>query len=115
MRRPRRFRTTAVLVGLVAIIASACSDSASSADRQSRSARSTTTTTAPAPQCGNAVASYAPSGPLPFPGAMPAGSTMAQIQQRGRLIAGVSADTLLFGFRNPFSGKLEGFDIDLVH
>jgi len=26
----------------------------------------------------------------------------------------VSADTLLFGFRNPFSGHLEGFDIDMV-
>ena len=28
--------------------------------------------------------------------------------------AAVSADTLLFGFRNPFSGQLEGFDIDMV-
>ena len=46
--------------------------------------------------------------------AMPCGSYMAQIQQRGRLIAGVSADTLLFGFRNPLTGHLEGFDIDLV-
>jgi polar amino acid transport system substrate-binding protein len=30
------------------------------------------------------------------------------------LIAGVSADTLLFGYFNPLSGKLEGFDIDLI-
>jgi len=45
---------------------------------------------------------------------MPAGSFMETIRQRGRLIAGVSADTLLFGFRNPVSGKLEGFDIDMV-
>jgi polar amino acid transport system substrate-binding protein len=45
---------------------------------------------------------------------MPGGSFMAAIQQRGRLIAGVSADTLLFGYRNPLTGNLEGFDIDLV-
>ena len=46
---------------------------------------------------------------------MPAGSTMAKIQKRGRLIAGVSADTLLLGARNPISGKIEGFDIDMLH
>ncbi len=34
--------------------------------------------------------------------------------QRGRLIAGVSADTYLLGSRNPFNGRIEGFDIDLV-
>ena len=38
-----------------------------------------------------------------------------QIQARGRIIAGVSADTLLFGYRNPLTGSLEGFDIDLIH
>ncbi len=45
---------------------------------------------------------------------MPPGSFMQTIRERGRLVAGVSADTLLFGFRNPFSGNLEGFDIDMV-
>ena len=39
---------------------------------------------------------------------------MQAIQQRGRLVAGVSADTLLFGFRNPKTGNLEGIDIELV-
>ena len=58
--------------------------------------------------------SYAPTETLPAPGAMPAGSTMAAIQQRGRLIVGVSGDTLLFGSRNPLNGKIEGFDIDML-
>ena len=40
---------------------------------------------------------------------------MSKIQKRGRLIAGVSADTLLLGARNPISGKIEGFDIDMLH
>jgi len=45
---------------------------------------------------------------------MPAGTTMARIQARGRLIAGVSADTLLLGSRDPVSGKIVGFDIDML-
>ena len=39
---------------------------------------------------------------------------MAKIKERGRLIAGVSADTYLLGSRNPLNGKIEGFDIDMV-
>jgi polar amino acid transport system substrate-binding protein len=75
------------------------------------------TTSAPAPQparCGNPLASYEPSSPLPSPDALPAGSTMAKIKKRGRLVAGVSADTYLLGSRNPFTGEIEGFDIDMV-
>jgi polar amino acid transport system substrate-binding protein len=53
-------------------------------------------------------------GPLPSPGAMPPGSTMAAIAARGRLIAGVDQNTYLFGFRNPATGQLEGFDIDIA-
>ncbi len=32
----------------------------------------------------------------------------------GKLRVGVSADTLLFGYRNPFTGAIEGFDIDML-
>jgi polar amino acid transport system substrate-binding protein len=68
------------------------------------------------PACDNSTAlrSYAPDGPLPPPGQLPANSTMAKIAERGRLIAGVSADTYLLGSRNPDNGRIEGFDIDLV-
>ena len=38
----------------------------------------------------------------------------AKIQERGRIIAGVSADTYLLGSRNPLTGQIEGFDIDMV-
>jgi polar amino acid transport system substrate-binding protein len=64
--------------------------------------------------CQNPTASYAPSGDLPAPGSLPAGSTMAKIRERGRLVAGVSADTYLLGSRNPLTGRIEGFDIDMV-
>jgi|SoiMethySBSTD1v2_1073268.scaffolds.fasta_scaffold00034_94 polar amino acid transport system substrate-binding protein len=70
--------------------------------------------TAPPANCGNPLASYDPSNPLPASDNLPNGSTMAKIKKRGRLVAGVSADTYLLGSRNPFSGEIEGFDIDMV-
>jgi polar amino acid transport system substrate-binding protein len=63
--------------------------------------------------CGDREASLRP-GPLPAPGAMPPGSTMAAIAERGRLIVGVDQNTYLVGYRNPATGQLEGFDIDVA-
>jgi polar amino acid transport system substrate-binding protein len=57
--------------------------------------------------------SLRPTGALPQPGRMPAGSYMAAIQKRGRLVLGTSQDTLLFSSRKPFTGKVEGFDVDM--
>ena len=39
---------------------------------------------------------------------------MAAIHDRGRLIVGVDQNTFMFGYRDPFTGELEGFDIDLA-
>jgi len=72
------------------------------------------TPTAPPPACGDRLASFAPDGPNPAPNALPAGSYMAAIQKRGRLIAGVSSDTLLLGSRSPLSGQIQGFDIEML-
>jgi polar amino acid transport system substrate-binding protein len=60
--------------------------------------------------------SYRPAaGGLPRPGHMPAGSTMDRIVKRGRIIASVDQNAYLFGYRNPLNGRLEGFDIDILH
>jgi polar amino acid transport system substrate-binding protein len=75
--------------------------------------KTSTTSAAPAPNC-DARASFRPDG-VPPAGQMPAGSTMKAILDRGQLIAGVDQNTFLFGFRNPTTGALEGFDIDRVH
>jgi polar amino acid transport system substrate-binding protein len=40
---------------------------------------------------------------------------MAKIRARGYLIAGVDQSTFHFGYLNPLDGKIEGFDIDMVH
>jgi len=71
-------------------------------------------TTQPCDEKG-ALASYAPLQPMPAAGGvMPSGSTMEKIRSRGRLIAGVSADSLHLGARNPVNGQIEGFDIDMI-
>lgn len=51
---------------------------------------------------------------MPAPGAMPSGSYMAAIERRGYLIAGVDQNTMLFAYFNPLTGRLEGFEIDLL-
>jgi polar amino acid transport system substrate-binding protein len=73
------------------------------------------TSAAPAAQqCGDLLASLPPLSPLPGPGQLPAGSTMAKIAQRGKLVVGVDQNTLNMGFRDPFTGQLQGFDIDMA-
>jgi len=43
----------------------------------------------------------------------PAGSTMGKIQDRGEITIGVKFDVPPFGFKNPQSGEVEGFDVEL--
>ena len=106
---------------LAIVVTAGCSSSGVYATTQIPTpAPPSTTTPAPSatttpPACGNPLASFAPAGANPAPGAtMPSGSYMATIQKRGRLIAGVSSDTLLLGARNPLNGQIEGFDIDML-
>ncbi len=69
--------------------------------------------------CGTAGGNAAPSGlasatARPAGTSFPATSYMAKIVQRGKLIAGVKQDVLLFGYLNPRTNQIEGFDIDVV-
>ncbi len=67
----------------------------------------------PAPDC-TPRASLRPPATMPAPGKMPAGSTMAKIVARGRLIVGVDQNAYLFGFRDPATGDLVGFEIEVA-
>ena len=114
-------RLPAVLAA-VALVAVACShtDAASRDALRALSVKVTTTTVAPSPPTTaavcttNPIASLRPQGPLPAPGALPGGSFMAAIRARGRLKVGVDQNTALFGYLNPQTGQLEGFDIDML-
>jgi polar amino acid transport system substrate-binding protein len=69
-----------------------------------------TESTAAAPACNPKASSLRPSGPPQ----VTAGSFMAKIRARGYLIAGVDQSTYHFGFLNPLTGQIEGFDIDMI-
>ncbi|MGH2962168.1 MAG: glutamate ABC transporter substrate-binding protein [Microbacterium sp.] len=43
----------------------------------------------------------------------PANTTMGEIQEAGEITIGVKFDVPPFGFNNPESGEVEGFDVDL--
>lgn len=45
---------------------------------------------------------------------IPPSSTMAEIRERGKLIVGVDQNTFLFGFSDPETNELSGFDIDIA-
>jgi polar amino acid transport system substrate-binding protein len=102
--------TTRLLTGTAAPGSSAQEPAQRSAPRAAGGAAGTT---AAAEDCADgrpAVASLDPGGSPE----VTRGSTMAEIRERGALVVGVSADTLLMGSRNPFSGDIEGFDIDVA-
>jgi polar amino acid transport system substrate-binding protein len=116
-------RQTFLVVALCLVAVAGCSatDRPSQDALHALSVQATTTPTTvatgpttTAPPCPVIPPSLRPQGPLPPPGAMAAGSFMATIQQRGRLIVGVDQNTLLFGYLNPRSGQIEGFDIDML-
>ena len=48
------------------------------------------------------------------PQEFPADSTMAAIQEKGELVVGVKFDVPPFGFQNPQTNEVEGFDIDVA-
>ena len=101
-----------------ALLLTACGSGNYAATQLPAEPAPTTTSAAPATPstCDKSteLQSYKPDGPLPAPMQMKPGTTMAKIQARGRLIAGVSADSLHLGSRNPLSGQIEGFDIDML-
>jgi polar amino acid transport system substrate-binding protein len=70
----------------------------------------------PSPKCTplQLRSSLRPPTELPRPGHMPPGSFMETIYRRGRLVAGVNQNYLLLGYLNPRSGRIEGFEIDLM-
>jgi polar amino acid transport system substrate-binding protein len=118
-RRTRRRGPVVLALALSALVVSGCAGGDVYAETTIPPAQTAAPDDAPAPaapapaECADPLASYAPAGAA-APDAIPAGSTTAEIRDRGRLRVGVSADSLLLGARNPVSGAVEGFDIDMA-
>ncbi len=97
----------AAALGLVVACASAPKVSLPTSPTTTTAASTTAAPTSAPPDCGNPRQSYSPNPSTDI-------ATIDAIKKRGRLRVAVSADTLLFGFRNPLTGQLEGFDIDIA-
>ncbi|WP_421743342.1 glutamate ABC transporter substrate-binding protein [Cellulomonas sp.] len=107
--RPTRLGLAAILASVALLAGCAGAPAAAPAAQQERAAASVALPAATV--CDDAIVSttsYAPA-----PGA--ATPSVDAIRARGALRVGVSADTLLMGSRNPLSGQIEGFDIDMLH
>jgi len=119
--RPQFFTVAALLAGALAL--SACTGASapgptvttpSGAVAAAPSAAATPAPTSTCPDHLSPEASFAPDHPLGAPGDVSAWSSVAAIKKRGRLNVGVASDILQLGARNPFSGTIQGFDIDIA-
>lgn len=72
--------------------------------------------TAPTTASDSAAATAAPGGTAATAGtsAGATDSSLAAIKQRGKLIVGVKYDIPYFGFLNPETNKVEGFDVEMA-
>ena len=50
----------------------------------------------------------------PFPNPKDAEAAVAAIKQRGRLLVGLDIGSNLFSFRDPITGEITGFDVDIA-
>ena len=118
----RRAGTRSLTVALAAVGAAlalalgGCSVPASVADTAPEPTATPTAQAARPPAaaaqtCSDLTQSYEPGEQ----GADPDGNeAVRRIRERGALVVGVSADTLLMGSRNPITGEIEGFDVDML-
>ncbi|MDL9938395.1 glutamate ABC transporter substrate-binding protein [Gordonia sp. ABSL1-1] len=70
--------------------------------------------TPPNAETCDATESLRPPAQMPVPGRMPPRSSMADIVAHGRLIVGLDIGSNLFSFRDPITGDIQGFDVDLA-
>jgi polar amino acid transport system substrate-binding protein len=98
-----------VLIGVLLAGCGGYDDTVVPAAEEAEAAPAAPVTTEPCKDDGTQVRSYDPSG-----GTLD-GPAVQRIRDRGRLIAGVAADTYLLGARNAETGVVEGFDIDMVN
>lgn len=96
MKKMKKWYAALALMMMLTLVLSACGG-----DKE---------TTAPA--ASTAVSTAASASPAAAPAVD--SKTLEAIKKRGKLIAGVKYDTKLFGLKDPTSGNVEGFDIDMA-
>jgi polar amino acid transport system substrate-binding protein len=110
-RRPWRVLAAVLTASGLALGAAAAAAAPGRPDTsQPAAARAVRAPAAGAAACDVNTSSLRPSGAPQ----VTSGSFMATIRTRGFLIAGVDQSTYHFGFLNPLTNQIEGFDIDVI-
>ena len=86
-------RTMAVTAAALLLLAGACGNDDSPAVDSGSDTDATTTTTTPK---------------------FAAGTTMANLQAKGKIVVGTKFDQPLFGLKNAVTGEVEGFDVEIA-
>ncbi len=90
MERSKRWRTLLALLAVFALLGAACGDDGGGE-------------TEPGGDSG-----------IEAETEFPEGSTMAEIKAAGKFVVGVKYDVPPFGFKDPDSGEVKGFDVDIA-
>ena len=115
-RRHGRGPIAAVIAAAGALVLSACTGvTYAETPLPPPPVSSSTTPATPATpvKCDNPTQSYDPLPSIPSSADI-TDESVRRILDRGHLVVGVSADTFLFGARDPFTNQIEGFDIDMA-
>lgn len=116
-------RTRRLVAGLAVLVIAATS---TACDQIAPAANAPEVTIAPPTPAGLEQLPPEPSGPLPpdneactaslrpFTSQSAAADAVANIRSRGRLIVGLDIGSNLFSFRDPITGDITGFDVDLA-
>jgi polar amino acid transport system substrate-binding protein len=116
LRHDGRRRLLAILAGIGIASLAACSGVTYDETPIPAPPAPAPSTSAPAPTavaCTNATQSYSPLESIPSSSDI-SDPSLSRIIDRGYLVVGVSADTFLFAARDPFTGQIVGFDIDIA-
>ena len=109
--RSRSLIVAAVAASTAAVLFSPLSNSAHAATKTTKKASTTKApaTKAPATTAPAATAAPTPAAPAPASG----GATLEAIKKKGKIVIGVKQNVPLIGLKNPVTGDLQGFDIEI--
>lgn len=114
VRRPMIYLVIAAILAAVALVAMRVPADGETTPAQPTPGAEQSEDQPAADTCTDVVGSLRPDPVAPAPGAMPAGSTMATIAARGRLVVGVNQGNYLLGFRDPQTREFRGAEVDLA-
>lgn len=109
-----RTRILGIGIAAVALTAAAVAPSAQSVTRTTKKAAARTTTTAARPATTAAAATTAAPATTTAPAPAAGGKTLEDIRKRGKIVVGVKYDVPLVGLKNPVTGDVVGFDVEMA-